>query len=93
VHNFKFVAVEEFGSGPLRARDDLAIQFHGHAIALHPERFDQSCDVRGGREFFFFAIYQQFHVTPKITPTGLSARIAFDVPRGLRGALQRKLNM
>lgn len=92
VHDLELVPVVQFGGGPLSACHDLAVQFHGNAIALHSKRLNQRGDVRNRRELFLFTIDHQFHVMPKITPTRPRARIASDCQRGFCGALQRKLD-
>jgi hypothetical protein len=42
LHDLKLVAVVELSAAPAIPGDDLAIHLHRHAIALHPQLFDQS---------------------------------------------------
>lgn len=55
VNDFQFVSVGEFGGLPVRARDDVAIQFHCDAISLKGKCLNQ---VREGDtcELLIFSI-------------------------------------
>jgi hypothetical protein len=53
VHDLQMISVREFGLSPLRARDNFAIKFDGHAIALHAKLFDQFGQRQGiGKTLF-----------------------------------------
>src|ERR1022692_1427704 len=56
VHNLQTIAVLESCLWPLRAGDDLAIEFNGDAVALHSELLDQFCQRQGVGKAFFVAI-------------------------------------
>jgi len=64
MNDFQTVAIGELGLGPAIARHDIAIQFHGHAVGLHTQRFNQCCQSKWGRliaEIAFFPIDIEFH--------------------------------
>ena len=41
VNDIKTVSIMQFGVIPLCPRHDLAIQFHGYAVSLHPKLLDE----------------------------------------------------
>src|SRR5271166_930807 len=61
MHDLEAVTVVELGTGPLRARDNLAIEFHRDAVALHAELLDQLGQPQGVRKFLLFAVDEQVH--------------------------------
>ena len=60
VDDLQLIAIGQLGCGPLLPRDDVAIPFHGHAILLHAELFDQH--RQGDRsEALFLPVDDDFH--------------------------------
>src|ERR1035438_7208126 len=66
VHDFQAISLLEQSCGPAIPRDDVTIQFHGHAIGLHAE-FRHECRQRKRRgnvaEIALVAIDLKLHFT------------------------------
>ena len=65
MNDFETVAFGEPGLGPAIARHDIAIEFHGHAVGLHTQRFNQRRESKWGRliaEIALFPIDVEFHL-------------------------------
>lgn len=62
VNDFQPVAVFELGFEPAIAGNDVAIQFHGHAVGLHAEEFYECSQGEGsGGKVTLFSIDVKFH--------------------------------
>jgi hypothetical protein len=78
VDNFQPITVGESSFSPAISRDNVAIQFHGHAVGLHAEAFQErrkSKERRRIAELALFPIDLKFH---KVVCGGanLSKRVA-----------------
>ena len=60
-HDFQAVAVIKHGFGILAARNDFAIPFDRHTLALQVERLDQPGDRQAGGELPRFAVDKQIN--------------------------------
>lgn len=62
VNDFQPIAVFELGFEPTIAGNNVAIQFHGHAIRLHAEEFYECSQGEGsGGKVTLFSIDVKFH--------------------------------
>ena len=61
VDDFQLVAFSEIRDGPLVARDNISVHFHGNAVLLHSQMFDQLGQICGG-EVLWLAVDCELHV-------------------------------
>jgi hypothetical protein len=62
LNDFQAVAFPKGRLRPLFAGHDVAVQFNGDAILLHPQLFYQGSKRQGRREIAGFAINLNFHL-------------------------------
>ena len=60
VDDLQLVAFGKVGGRPIGSRDNISIQFHGYAVLLHTELFDQQ-GQGGRREGLFLPVDDDFH--------------------------------
>jgi hypothetical protein len=60
-HYFQAVAIIQLGFGILAARNDFAVPFDRHALALKVEQLDQPGDRQAGCELPRFAVDKQIN--------------------------------
>ena len=78
VDDFQLISFVECGLGPAIARNNVAIQFYGHAVGLHAESFHKRGEGKGRRsvgEVALFPIDLKFHFTEaRVNADGTSRR-------------------
>jgi hypothetical protein len=62
LHDLQPVAVGEAGVGPVRPRDNVAVEFYRHAIALHAKLLDQGSQSERSVEAALVPVDHQFHL-------------------------------
>ena len=60
VDDLQLVAFGKVGGRPIGSRDNISVQFHGYAVLLHTELFDQQ-GQGGRREGLFLPVDDDFH--------------------------------
>ncbi len=66
MYDLQFVAVFEARRRPIRAGNNLQIQFHRYAIGFHAQMVDQGRDRQAIRKIALFSVDLQFHKKKQI---------------------------